>query len=643
MTENYVLYFLMNDLIKDLILNYKTQEAFWALADGVMNDPEKQKYLLRFLAFKNNVVLLKDDADKIKALADEGNPFMQYAYARYHELLVPKRNSADIMMDYSNRAIAGGVADARMCIAYGWRDGDFGESDYNKYVDESIKALEECSWRAMYNQLLNLINGENHQTADPRKAYEEAEKLLTYDTDIPDAMLYRIMGKASEKLGRIADAQNCYELAQNWGDMQSIFYEATCAYTDEDGNITDRQEFMKKIDSGREFGLTDSYLLTLYLVDGSDFDDYDKELQAEVTESLKEELYLAWTQGDNLAPYYLGLYYENASYGFPMDVYEAFMWYSRGAILRSHNCYDKLARMILDNQSAPDGYDEAWGYECAYKAMMLDEDNTDYIKRMYRGYQKGFLTHHAARIESHYLPLYEKLTGDLLADYDDYDDSHEYLYDGEPEQEIEEDMVSGHVYGGVNPTYAWQTCMECVIGAEERLRNQEKEWEIAELVHTYLNAAHELLDIQQKINELYSANKRMLDVLYDHPRLKLQLMQCQLDTLHEIELEQDHDLTITEELESEIEEQEENIRLADEGRLDDIPQEGHLKHDPVEWTARYEEVIDEAVREAEEQLKDVPRGMGFCFAYWPAKREALMKRGVEWRDPHMMNPGVIFD
>ena len=214
----------MNDLIKDLILNYKTQEAFWALADGVMNDPEKQKYLLRFLAFKNNVVLLKDDADKIKALADEGNPFMQYAYARYHELLVPKPNSADIMMDYSNRAIAGGVADARMCIAFGWRDGDFGESDYNKYVDESIKALEECSWRAMYNQLLNLINGENHQTADPRKAYEEAEKLLTYDTDIPDAMLYRIMGKASEKLGRIADALNCYELAQNWGDIQSIFY-----------------------------------------------------------------------------------------------------------------------------------------------------------------------------------------------------------------------------------------------------------------------------------------------------------------------------------------------------------------------------------------------------------------------------------
>ena len=41
----------MNEQIKDFILNFKTQEAFWALADGVMNDSEKQKYLLRFLSF----------------------------------------------------------------------------------------------------------------------------------------------------------------------------------------------------------------------------------------------------------------------------------------------------------------------------------------------------------------------------------------------------------------------------------------------------------------------------------------------------------------------------------------------------------------------------------------------------------------
>ena len=636
----------MNEQIKDFILNYKTQEAFWALADGVMNDSEKQKYLLRFLSFKNNVALLIEDVEKIKTLADEGNPYMQYAYARYHEILMPEPESKDIIIDYCTEAIAGGVADAHMCIALGWRDGDFGEVDHTRYIDEYRKALEEGSRRAFYHHVSLLIYGEYDNKADPHKAYDEAECLLNLDTEMPDAMLYRLMGTASEKLGRKADAINCFELAVKWGDMHSIYEEATCAYVDDEGCVIDRQEFIQKLDEGREFGLTESYLLDLFLLDDDTYNALSEQGKATLPDALKDELQLAWLQGDNLAPYFLGQYHENGNYGFTQDHEEAFMWYSRGAILRSPLCYDALAKMILDNHSAPDGYDEAYGYECAYKALNLDNKDPDYIKNVYRGYQKGFLTHHAAMIESFYLPQYEKLTGELLADYDDFDvhedDNHEYRCDGEQEQEMEEDMQRDKVVGGINPDFAWQTCTECVEEAEERWRNQKNCWEIAELVRTYLKAAKDLLSIQQMINELYATNKRMLDVLHDHPRLKLQLMRCQMDTLYEIELQQGHELSITEDLLNEIRTQEKNIRLADEGRLDEIPQTGHLKRDPVEWTARYEEVIDEAEREAHEQLKDVPRGMGFCFAYWPEKREALARRGVEWRDPHLMNPHVIF-
>jgi len=35
--------------------------------------------------------------------------------------------------------------------------------------------------------------------------------------------------------------------------------------------------------------------------------------------------------------------------------------------------------------------------------------------------------------------------------------------------------------------------------------------------------------------------------------------------------------------------------------------------------------------------------MGFCFAYWAEKRNALARRGIEWRSPSRMNPGVMFD
>ena len=70
---------------------------------------------------------------------------------------------------------------------------------------------------------------------------------------------------------------------------------------------------------------------------------------------------------------------------------------------------------------------------------------------------------------------------------------------------------------------------------------------------------------------------------------------------------------------------------------------GMLKVDPVQATSQWEEVIYEVEKEVDEQLKDEPRGMGFCFNYWSAKRAALARRGIRWRSPSAMNPRVMFD
>lgn len=70
---------------------------------------------------------------------------------------------------------------------------------------------------------------------------------------------------------------------------------------------------------------------------------------------------------------------------------------------------------------------------------------------------------------------------------------------------------------------------------------------------------------------------------------------------------------------------------------------GMLKTDPVQATPEWEEVIYEVEQEVEAELKDQQRGMGFCFAYWSAKRAALSRRGIEWRSPSAMNPRVMFD
>lgn len=68
-----------------------------------------------------------------------------------------------------------------------------------------------------------------------------------------------------------------------------------------------------------------------------------------------------------------------------------------------------------------------------------------------------------------------------------------------------------------------------------------------------------------------------------------------------------------------------------------------LKYDPVEDTDGYLAVIDEVERRLYKKLKNQPRGMGFCFEYWSAKRDLLAEYGIEWRSPGVMNPRVMFD
>ena len=77
---------------------------------------------------------------------------------------------------------------------------------------------------------------------------------------------------------------------------------------------------------------------------------------------------------------------------------------------------------------------------------------------------------------------------------------------------------------------------------------------------------------------------------------------------------------------------------------DKIKDEGHLKHDPVEWTARWEEVIDEAEAKAYARLQEHPQGMGFCHAYWPTLSAILAEDyDIQWRSPSQMNPKILFD
>lgn len=68
-----------------------------------------------------------------------------------------------------------------------------------------------------------------------------------------------------------------------------------------------------------------------------------------------------------------------------------------------------------------------------------------------------------------------------------------------------------------------------------------------------------------------------------------------------------------------------------------------LEFDPIERSPQWEDVYLEVEEECDRRLSDMPRGMGFCHAYWPTRREVLAEHGIKWRSPHEMNPRVMFD
>ena len=183
-----------------------------------------------------------------------------------------------------------------------------------------------------------------------------------------------------------------------------------------------------------------------------------------------------------------------------------------------------------------------------------------------------------------------------------------------------------------------QQALDCCVNiAEQSLQEQRCCWQNASLARELLVYARQLFADKISLSLVEQAIDEMADLLYEHPRLKLELMLLRLDIL--LSIGEVHD-----ELDSEIALYKGNIEAADSGRVGDVQQTKMLKYDPIEWTARWEEVIDEAEKIVDSRLEDVPRGMGFCHAYWHEKAAVLSEQfGIEWRSPARMNPRVLFD
>lgn len=629
--------------MQSLICNRQIREAFHEASKDVLTDKVSQVCFLQILRVANNVAILQDDMDSIRKAAEQGNPYMQLAYGRLHECLMPGPDSVDTYVKYYESAMKAGIADARAYRALSYRDGDFGEVDLPKYHDELKRAMDEGSERAAQQIFRDRIFGNNGIDPDPRKACDDITKYIEEcksEGKMIDPCWYSLMADADRELGRRGAAMDEYETAFGNGYMPALFNLAFLSCCDDNGNVVDKVEYEKIMDRGRECACSDSFLTYSLLVDDEVYDDCTDEQKEHIHKQMEEDLAMVSRLGDGLGCYYLGTYSEEGAMGFRQDFGKAFPFYLRGSILRNTSCYEAVVRMILDDHTAPEEYDEHFAYDAAYRCLMLGGDT---LEEVIRGYKNGFLTEHASAIEQIYLPRYEQEVGDIMDDHDIDDDDEPIIDDPESfhaaEREVEEDDWT------MDPDIDMrlQECVELAEAVKERVRNRDKEWENAGFIHRFMKISDSLLDEDVSLDSLSKVVEELADFILDHPRLKLDFLRLQHKILRKMEEAHGENHGLSDEVQHKIALYEQNIALADAGRLNEIPQSGYLKKDPVEWTKKWEEVVDEAERIACSHLTDIPRGMGFCFSYWAERKTALAKLGVEWRTPHQMNPRVIFD
>jgi hypothetical protein len=72
--------------------------------------------------------------------------------------------------------------------------------------------------------------------------------------------------------------------------------------------------------------------------------------------------------------------------------------------------------------------------------------------------------------------------------------------------------------------------------------------------------------------------------------------------------------------------------------------EKHYFHDPIEDEPQTGMLARAAFAEAERELSDEKRTLGFCHHVWATVKRILREaHGVDWLSPREMNPGQHFD
>lgn len=356
-----------------------------------------------FRQFQTRAQLLKLNDRDIQLFEASDDPCAKFVLGRWHYVLMPKEDSAQLAEKYIREAVDAGIADAYDTLSVMYANADTAEDRVD--LEESARLRDEAIRRgseaARMRYARNRIAGILLAPEEPAKVAKEIEQLLKENDNVNPGW-YSVLGYAYETLGKEKEACKMYEEGVKHGCLRC--YPELAIWHQQQGN---EEEYARIMDAGMKAGCGFCYTYHADL-DEEEYQKKTPELKRHFTRYIKDHLEQGMRLADGSCAFFLAYNYFYGCLGFEQDSREVYRCLERGMAWGDFSCYGFLADIL--EIGTPSDQDKKDAARFRLKALRLGDDSAQ--SKVIIAYRRGLLKEYQDEIEKYWLP----------DNYDDYEE-----------------------------------------------------------------------------------------------------------------------------------------------------------------------------------------------------------------------------
>ena len=385
-------------------MSYTSFELYLSIRqveDTAIKMTRDEAFLRHFRTRGRIMNLSHDDVSLLKDMAEQGDPFAKYGYARWLYYMNPEKDSmseADRLLNAAKEQVPDALGGYALLWHYGDVEANVMDIDRSNLLMQ--QAISQGSIYAAQQWARFRIYG-LHCQAEPALVAKEIEQRLN-ETEDPDPYWHTLLAYAYEELGRRDDAIGQYEKAIDKGDIEDYYSLAYQYY--ERGNMALYESLMEE---GIKKGCASCYTFRSYMAD-EDFRKLDYSTRMDMHRDISNWLHKGMDKGDGTCAYLLWYHYYYGQLGFYENQYESKRYLKEGVKLGNVASLTTMAilaeRGKWSEKLTPTEIAELWLQAARYAPQ--DEDA---LKGLSRVSDPAFLLKHKDELEKYWQPLFANL------------------------------------------------------------------------------------------------------------------------------------------------------------------------------------------------------------------------------------------